>query len=583
MIRYLELRNWRAFNKVALHLTEGTTFVVAENGIGKTSLLRGAAWTLFAPRHVDPKVELRHGDGANETVGVVVLSTVDGDLEIERSYRAGGRPANRLDASLAGIRIDSDQLDDVLARVLAVRPDIACELGFVHQHALVTDKDLFSNVGQLLRRLTGVEQLQLVRAAMVKAQRRHDGTARDLARNAARETTARNELVEAVAAAEETVAEAELGERSVGQRLEQLNEQFAAVQRWTSYDEEQRTYEATRSSLDAEIESELASESLEDALDRLASEQSTIAEQHAQHVASRHLHEELSVQLHEADAICPVCRQTIDAEQATLADEYHRDAITSASHQTVVVSGALDEVRERLGRLRELSRRRSELVAPSPPAIERPEVEDNYAQAGKEARERHAEAQQRLADARAALGLLRGQLGEVDRARETDTRIVQSRRLEATAAATVDVLDRSIGHHVSERIDPLSDAIAQSWSQFFTADGAIELNDQGEIELVRSDGTRLAYGQLSGGQQMLATLTMRLTLVAATTGLECVWLDEPLEHLDPTNRRRAANLLVHAARQQGIGQVLATTYEEETARRLAATDPTVELRYIRSD
>ena len=66
MIRYLELRNWRAFNKVALHLSEGTTFVVAENGIGKTSLLRGAAWTLFAPRHVDPKVELRHGDGEQD-------------------------------------------------------------------------------------------------------------------------------------------------------------------------------------------------------------------------------------------------------------------------------------------------------------------------------------------------------------------------------------------------------------------------------------------------------------------------------------------------------------------------------------
>lgn len=78
-------------------------------------------------------------------------------------------------------------------------------------------------------------------------------------------------------------------------------------------------------------------------------------------------------------------------------------------------------------------------------------------------------------------------------------------------------------------------------------------------------------------------LTMRLTLVAGTTRLGCVWLDEPLEHLDPTNRRRAANLLVHAAQQPGINQVLATTYEEETARRLAATDATAELRHVRAD
>ena len=114
MIRYLELRNWLAFNKVALHLSEGTTFVVAENGIGKTSLLRGAAWTLFAPRQVDPRLELRQGDGAGETAGLVVMSTAEGDLEIERTYRVGGRPANTLRATLAGVAIDPDHLDATL-------------------------------------------------------------------------------------------------------------------------------------------------------------------------------------------------------------------------------------------------------------------------------------------------------------------------------------------------------------------------------------------------------------------------------------------------------------------------------------
>lgn len=583
MIRYLELRNWRAFNKVALHLSEGTTFVVAENGIGKTSLLRGAAWTLFAPRHVDPKVELRHDEGAKETVGVVVMSTVDGDLEIERTYQVGGRPANRVEASLAGRRIDVDQIDGVLAGVFAARPEIACELGFVHQHALATDKDLFSNVGDLLRRLTGVEQLQSIRAAMVKTQRRHDNAAKDLARHAAGETTVRNELAGEITTVQRTVHEAESEERSVREHLEQLNEQISALQLWRSYDEQHLEYEVTRSSLDADLESELASESLDEALHRVATEQLVAAEKHAQHIASRQVHEELVGQLERADAICPVCRQTIDNQRATLASEYHREEIASAGRQAEAVSGALDEVRDRFSRLRALNRRRSELVAPTPPATDRPELPNDYERSVQEARERHTAAQQRLADARARLGMLQAQVAEADRARETDALIVQSRRLEATAVATIDVLDRAIGQHISERIDPLSNAIGQSWGQFFTTDGTIKLNEQGDIELERSDGFRLVYGQLSGGQQMLATLTMRLTLVAATTGLGCVWLDEPLEHLDPTNRRRAANLLVRAARQQGIDQVLATTYEEETARRLAATDPTVELRYVRSD
>ena len=232
MIRYLELRNWRAFNKVALHLSEGTTFVVAENGIGKTSLLRGAAWTLFAPRQVDPRLELRQGDGAGETAGLVVMSTAEGDLEIERTYRVGGRPANTLRATLAGVAIDPDHLDATLTRLMGARPDIACELGFVHQHTLATDQALFSNVGQLLRRLTGVEQLQSVRGVMFKAQRRHDKAARELTKTASVQKTARDELVNEVANSDDVVTAIEHEERSALERLQLANRRFAIHQQW---------------------------------------------------------------------------------------------------------------------------------------------------------------------------------------------------------------------------------------------------------------------------------------------------------------------------------------------------------------
>ena len=47
MIRRLQLRNWRAYENVDLELGPGATFVVASNGIGKTSLIMGAAWGLF--------------------------------------------------------------------------------------------------------------------------------------------------------------------------------------------------------------------------------------------------------------------------------------------------------------------------------------------------------------------------------------------------------------------------------------------------------------------------------------------------------------------------------------------------------
>ena len=142
-----------------------------------------------------------------------------------------------------------------------------------------------------------------------------------------------------------------------------------------------------------------------------------------------------------------------------------------------------------------------------------------------------------LAQQRAELSVLQRELSDAQRALQSESHLVHTRRLEAVASAAIHVVDRSITHHVTARINPLSDAIAHGWGQFFTADGAVGLNDKGEIEFVGSNGAILTYPQLSGGQQMLATLTLRLSLVAAATNLRCVWLDEPLEHLDPTNRR----------------------------------------------
>jgi recombinational DNA repair ATPase RecF len=49
MILRLRLRNWRSYEDLDLELGPGTTFVVAPNGVGKTSLVYGLAWGVFGP------------------------------------------------------------------------------------------------------------------------------------------------------------------------------------------------------------------------------------------------------------------------------------------------------------------------------------------------------------------------------------------------------------------------------------------------------------------------------------------------------------------------------------------------------
>jgi len=47
VIRRLTLQNWRAYEHLELDFSPGATFVVAPNGVGKSSIVEGARFALF--------------------------------------------------------------------------------------------------------------------------------------------------------------------------------------------------------------------------------------------------------------------------------------------------------------------------------------------------------------------------------------------------------------------------------------------------------------------------------------------------------------------------------------------------------
>ena len=62
MIHRLLLQNWRSFERLDLSFESGTTFVVAPNGVGKSSLVLGLAWAVFGDHsNVDSKSCIRAG------------------------------------------------------------------------------------------------------------------------------------------------------------------------------------------------------------------------------------------------------------------------------------------------------------------------------------------------------------------------------------------------------------------------------------------------------------------------------------------------------------------------------------------
>src|SRR5437879_5459056 len=89
MITRLRLRNWRIYQDLDLPLRAGTTFVVASNGVGKTSMLEGLAWAIhgdaaFAAEGGRPVYAVRVG--TDEAQAIVDLRLGDGTvLEIKRT------------------------------------------------------------------------------------------------------------------------------------------------------------------------------------------------------------------------------------------------------------------------------------------------------------------------------------------------------------------------------------------------------------------------------------------------------------------------------------------------------------------
>ena len=95
MIHRLRLRNWRSYKELDLRLDPGTTFVVAPNGVGKTSLVYGLAWGVFGQHSsVNPADCIRAGAGSAEVK--VDFDLTDGRrLSISRTARRRGAPTAR--------------------------------------------------------------------------------------------------------------------------------------------------------------------------------------------------------------------------------------------------------------------------------------------------------------------------------------------------------------------------------------------------------------------------------------------------------------------------------------------------------
>jgi DNA repair exonuclease SbcCD ATPase subunit len=591
MIKRLHIRGWRAFEDLTLELSDGLNFVVAENGVGKTSLVQAAAWGLYGPlARVDARAARRVG--GHETRVELDLELPDGrTLHVARDV--GDRSESML-ARLGRKVLDDQGLATTMAEAFGASREFLSMTTLLPSDSVVDDATGAFHLQTHLRRVFGVDDLQNAAEALRRLHEDAETAAREVrqaSRRAAadlsrlRATVAEAEAAETAAQAARTDARRVL-EFADGQLRETraaaaarakatvAREQFAellAVARRT-LGRGARLGRITRPA-DLATHLETAEVAAADTLDEHRREAANVAGRLAAVRAS-------AATLHTAEAECPVCRRDLSADDVARAGLTHEREITELAAAEARLASLVESATTRLADLRTLNRKVVRLPEISPVAAgPGAEVDvDAAAFAVEAARLELERLEEQAAEARTRRATLAAQLADEERASRETREAYRTHRREAVTSVAAEVMRATADAILSERIDPLAAEVSHRWKRVFGERGELRLRADGHLVLVRGVH-EIPFAQFSSGEKVVALLATRLLVLGASTRASFLWLDEPLEHLDPRNRRITASLMTAAGRH--VRQILVTTYEEALARRLAA-GAGAHLRYVRT-
>jgi DNA repair exonuclease SbcCD ATPase subunit len=582
VIKYLLVRNWRGYEKFALEPEPGLTFVVAENGTGKTSLLQAASWALFgdgAALDIPDMLRLNEPD-----LSVQMSLDVNGqDVTLTRKWSPASRPRESLVAEVDGESRDEASVSNMLAEIAGVSGRVLNRLWFVPEMRLVEEANLFGDIRDHLRHLLGIDSLE---AAADRTKRISNSAAKEAGQLKQAERLSQSQRSDAEQQASGLVARL----AAIDTRLEQLRTNRGALSTeltsssaWERYECERSKFSQTQGELTRRAEALGADPSPEAAADELRTTYSRLDHSLASVNARRDLIASIQGQLAAAESTCPVCLQPITAEQAARASETHEHQVEVLATQSAELETRLRSLAERSQQITNLATEMSRLRHPEPPVVPAgrpsPDIQTEIEAVDAEVEQTNRQRGEAAADLRHIEDALKTD----ELSATAEGQITTLYAAEAFAKVLSEATRATAADRVEQALTPLTEAISKQWQTFFPGKGSPAISGQGGM-LLRKGSSQLKHSQFSGGEKVLASLVTRLLFVASSTGLRSIWLDEPLEHLDPVNRVKAARLMVQASQAGNrLEQIVVTTYEEGLARTLASRHDHVRLRYVSTD
>jgi len=584
MITHITLENWRAYRNLDLDVDPGTTFLVAPNGVGKSSLLEAVRWALAAG-HVEHRPSMIRQGHANASV-VVTLALPAGELAVTRTLRmARSRPAADTSATLDGRDVAEDEALRLLEGSWSADARFVSRTAFLTEDLRRDDQDpnLRSHLcrayslDDLQRAIAEIEPVLTQLSRSLKASRAELSGTREQLREAA------DDLAVLGAGVTSARTDVDAARAAHAQARAALDDARAARVLRTGAE----TWRAERNrllTLAAPVVGPLdPSVSLADALagfeDRLTAEVDAVRRQQAA-LRSRLAIAEASLStLHDAEASCPVCLRALDDDSRERADELHTATVEAVRADLARLDDSpllvtLDTVRPVV--------RQAAALGPPPEAPDVDDLDERIEAEGQAlAVLEAAVAGRREAEMKAQVGLARVEAVRADI--DAADALTERYRAEALLEAGQSALHATVTTVLGRQLEPLAAEVNRRWEAVFPDRPNLHLTPDGELSR-HIDGSPLEFGAFSAGEQTVAKLMMRLTTLLSTTTVPFCWIDEPLEHLDPVSRQLVGSTLAHLSATGGLEQIFVTTYEEPLARRLAELQPgRVRVQYLRTE
>jgi DNA repair exonuclease SbcCD ATPase subunit len=588
MISRLVLTNWRAYEHVELGLKPGTTFLLARNGIGKSSLIEGATWALYGDAAGRPVGAVRLGsDRASATVDVTLPDGRKLTVTRQLPQRLARNRKAPVSATVNGRELSAAELDSTIREAFRGDPAFLARVTMLRGREHLDPDASTLNLQEHLCRLFGIDGLQDTLVELNAREKQSERRIRDIKQAAGVSPQQLRHLREHHQEAARLATEAERAHQQALEAANTAGRAKAEADAFSAWQLREQTRQAALATLSQEVAAAagfgVTADSLADVLNRQEAEATEELDvlRHRRGVLEGRIEavQTALAELDDATGVCPVCRRPLAAEDMARAQAGHLEELSAmrnelASLDDGVALAKLQFAREFLHRLRELTPREEAPTA----TVFTEEAAANLSDAQTAVQAAMALVIQRRAAAMSAAAA-------IDSA-ESDQRASDLLEAEFKALALVrtasDAIRSTITTLLEGTIDPLAREVAGRWKRLFGDRGPLLVSAQGVLSR-EVNGEPLPFDSFSTAEKMGAQLLLRLMVLnAATQGSFC-WVDEPLEHLDPDARRHVASMLASAPSSNGVAQVLVTTYEEPLVRRLATRmKDEVHLVYVRA-